>query len=72
MPLAAHYAGSFGVLTFRNAEQQNCGHSKRVSGGGFAHNFIRRKLEYAGHGGDGAAQLAPGAREQRQHQLCDA
>jgi hypothetical protein len=36
---------------------------------GLAQQFIGRKLEYAGHGGDGAADFSSGANEQRQHEL---
>jgi len=65
-------AGRRRIFFFRNAEQQNRRHAERVRRRRLAHNFVRRQLEHAGHGGDGAAQFFAAAREQRQHELLDA
>ena len=64
-------AGGFGVFAVGNAEQQHGRHAQLVRAGRLAQQFIRRKLEHAGHGGDGPAQLAARADEQRQDQLGD-
>ena len=64
-------AGSFRIFLVRNAEQQDRRDAQRVGADGFAQEFIGRKLEHAGHGVDGAADLVPAAGEQRQHQLGD-
>ena len=52
-------AGSLGVLFVGNAEKQDRGNAERMGARRFAHEFIRRKLEDAGHGVDGAAQFVP-------------
>ena len=62
-------AGSLRVLFVGNAEQQNGGNAERMGARRLAHDFIRRQLADAGHGLDGAAQLPPGAGEQRQDEL---
>src|SRR6185312_11471673 len=62
-------AGGFGVFFVRNAEEQNGGHAGFVRGGGVAHNFVGRELEHAGHGGNGTAQFASAADEERQDEL---
>src|ERR1700734_1203370 len=40
-----------------------------MGAGGVADDFIRRKLEDAGHGGDGPAQVAAGAGKEREDKL---
>lgn len=62
-------AGSLVILFVRDAEEQDGGHAERVGGGGFAQQFIRRKLEHAGHGGNGLADFFAGADEEGQDEL---
>ena len=65
-------AGSLVILFVGNAEEQNGWHAERVGGGGFAQQFIRRKLEHAGHGGDGLADFFAAADKERQDELLHA
>ena len=65
-------AGSLRVLFVGNAEKQNGRNAERVGARRFADNFVRRKLEHAGHGLDGAAQFFAEARKQRQDELLHA
>ena len=62
-------AAGFRVFAVWNAEKQNGRNPERVRANGLAQQFIGRKLEYAGHGGDGAADFSSGPDEQRQHEL---
>jgi hypothetical protein len=62
-------AAGFRVFAVRNAEKQNRRDAERMRANGLAQKFIGRKLEYAGHGGDGAADFSSGTNEQRQHEL---
>ena len=65
-------AGGLRVLFVGNAKEQNRRHAEGVGARRFADDFIRRKLEHAGHGVDGVAQFSAAAREQRQDELVDA
>ena len=62
-------AGSFRVFFVGNAEKQNRRDPERVRANGLAQQFIGRKLEHAGQGGDRAAEFPSGPNEQRQHEL---
>jgi hypothetical protein len=62
-------AGGFGVFFVGNAKEQNGGHTGGVGVGGVAEEFVGRELKDAGHGGDGAAEFASAADEERQDEL---
>jgi hypothetical protein len=61
-------AGGLFVFGFRNAEKNYGAHAGFEGGFGFAEDFIDGKLENAGHGADGFANIFSGAREQRQNE----
>lgn len=63
--VASVSAGGFVIFFTGNTKKQNRRHTQRVGAAGFAQQFIGRKLEDAGHRGDGASQFPSVANEER-------